>query len=126
MFGMHKRSDDSLPVAVHVVRSAEAFEAAQKLWDVNARTLYHDQQSGKEVLHFRLANPNTVIWIERDAGRTDVFELVMSWIESKRSVADVFVVLPGPEKVGDDTFARQVFEALRTTPTTVPLASKVQ
>ena len=68
---------------VHVVRSAEAFAAAQKLWGVNARAVYQDAGSGKELLHFALVNPKTVIWLQHDAGRQDEFELVMSWAENK-------------------------------------------
>jgi len=127
MFGSKKKQDDSLPVAVHVVRSAEVFAVAQKLWTVNARTVYTDADSGKELLHFKLVNPNTVIWLERDAGREDVFELVMSWAENQTSLADVFILLPGPEKAGDDSFAHKVLDALLTTPATVPMAaSKVE
>lgn len=123
MFGAKKQRDDSLPVSVHVVRSAEAFAAAQRVWEVNARMVYADPSSGKEVLHFRLLNPDTIIWLERDAGRKDAFELVMSWEENKRAMADVIVLLPGPEQVGDDAFAKKVFAALLTAPATVPLVA---
>jgi hypothetical protein len=124
MFGNKKPKDDSLPVSVHVVRSAEAFAASQKVWDVNARTLYLDPHSQKELLHFKLVNPDTIIWLQRDAGRTDVFELVMSWQENRRIIADVQVLLPGPDKVGDDAFAKKVLDALLTTPAIVPVAAK--
>ena len=126
MFGSKKPRDDSLPVSVHVVKSAEAFQAAQKVWDVNARTLYQDPGSEKELLHFSLVKPDTVIWLERDKGRTDVFELVMSWQENARVMADVFILLPGPDKAGDDSFLKKVLGALLTTPATVPLAARVQ
>ena len=126
MFGAKKPQDqgDALPVTVQVVKSAEAFTAAQKVWTENARTVYTDPASGKEVLHFAMVKPATTIWLQRDAGRQDVFELITSWTENDRKIADVFVLLNGPEKAGDDTFLRKVFEALLTTPATVPLASK--
>lgn len=125
MFGSRKQqNDDQQPVAVHAVRSATAFAAAQKLWGVNARTVYQDHGSGKELLHFALVNPKTVIWLQHDIGRQDEFELIMSWTDNKTLLAEVFVILPGPEKTGDDSFPRKVFEALLTKPATVPLVTK--
>jgi|SRR5688572_29265332 len=126
MFGIGDKSDnsDQMPVAVHAIRSAEAFAAVQKLWTVNARSLYQDQGSGKELLHFALLNPKTIIWLQHDTGRQDEFELVMSWEEKKALLAEVFVILPGPEKAGDDSFVRKVLDALLTTPATVPVATK--
>ncbi len=124
MFGSNKQQNhDQLPVTVHVVRSAEAFTVAQKLWTVNARTVYQDTGSGKELLHFSLIKPQTVIWLQRDIGRQDEFELVMSWAENKTLLAEVFVLLPGPEKTGDDTFLRQILDALLKNPATVPAAT---
>lgn len=122
MFGKKQQNEDQQPVMVHVVRSAEAFAAAQKLWSVNARTVYQDAGSGKELLHFALVKPKTVIWLQRGAGRQDEFELVMSWAENKVLLAEIFVLLPGPEKVGDDTFLRQILDALLKNPATVPFA----
>jgi hypothetical protein len=124
MFGSKSEKNDQLPVTVHVVRSAEVFTVAQKLWNVNARTVYQDVASGKELLHFALVNPKTVIWLQHDANRQDEFELVMSWAENKTTLADVWVLLPGPEKSGDDSFPRKVLDALLTTPATVPVAAK--
>lgn len=126
MFGIGDKPDnnDQMPVAVHVVRSPDAFAAIQKLWTVNARGLYQDPGSGKELLHFALLNPKTIIWLQRDVGRQDEFEMVMSWVENKALLAEVFAILPGPEKLGDDTFVRKVLDALLTTPATVPVANK--
>lgn len=129
MFGTGEKSDisDQLPVAVHVVRSAGAFASAQKLWGVNARTVYQDQASGKEVLHFELLNPKTIIWLQRDNGRTDEFEVVMAWKDNAALIAEVFVLLPGPEPAGDDGFLKQVFGALLANPATVPfVGNKVE
>lgn len=126
MFGLGDKPDnsDQMPVAVHVVRSAEAFADVQKLWTVNGRSLYQDQGSGKELLHFSLLNPKTTIWLQHDNGRQDEFELVMSWAEKKVLLAEVFIILPSPDKAGDDAFVRKILGALLTTPATVPVASK--
>ena len=124
MFGSKKQpelSADTLPVTVHSVHSAEAFTAAQKLWNVNARNVIADPASRKEVLHFSLVNPRTVMWFQRDVGRTDAFELIISWQQDKAVLTDIHVILPGPEKVGDDTYVRQVLEGLLTTASTVPI-----
>lgn len=124
MFGSKKQSGfsaDTLPVTVHSTRSQEAFVAAQKLWSVNARNVISDPQSKKEVLHFALVTPRTVMWFQRDTGRTDAFELIISWQQDKAVLTDVHVILPGPEKVGDDAYICQVLEGLLTTPSTVPI-----
>jgi hypothetical protein len=124
MFGSKKQpqlSADTLPITVHSVRSMEAFAAAQKLWNVNARNVISDPQSKKEVLHFSLVNPRTVMWFQRDAGRSDAFELIISWQQDKAVLTDIHVILPGPEKVGDDTYVRKVLEGLLTTASTVPI-----
>jgi hypothetical protein len=127
MFGSKKQpqlSADTLPVTVHSVRSTEAFADAQKLWNVNARNVINDAHSRKEVLHFALVNPRTVMWFQRDAGRTDAFELIVSWQQDKTVLTDIHVILPGPEKAGDDTYVRQALEGLLTTAATVPFTQQ--
>lgn len=94
---------------------------AGKLWSVNVRAVFADPQSRKEVLHFAIVNPRTVMWLQRDTGRQDAFELIISWEEDRRLLTDIYVVLPGPEKVGDDDYPRKVLEGLLTTPATVPV-----
>jgi hypothetical protein len=124
MFGSKKQpglSADTLPVTVHSERSMEAFATAQKLWNVNARNVIADPASKKEVLHFALVNPRTVMWLQRDAGRTDAFELIISWQQDKAVLTDIHVILSGPEKAGDDSYVRQVLEGLLTTAATVPI-----
>jgi len=121
MFGSKKHFDaDTLPVTVQVLHSTEAFTAAQKLWNVNARNVIVDQQSGKEVLHFALVNPRTILWLQHDQNRQDEFELIVNWEENKSLLADIHIILPGPEKAGDDTYARQVLDGLLTKAATVP------
>ncbi len=121
MFGS-KQQADTLPVTVHAVRSAEAFALAQKLWHENARTMYADQSSGKELLHFSLVSPRTVMWLQRDSGRQDEFELIISWQQDRQVLSDVYVILPGPDQAGSDKYVRQVLSGLLTTASTVPLA----
>lgn len=121
MFGKKKQAADTLPVTVHAVRSPVAFAAATKLWSVNARAVFADPQSRKEVLHFSVANPLTVMWLQRDTGRQDAYELIISWQQGKATLTDIHVILPGPEKAGDDSYPLQVLEGLLTTPATVPV-----
>ncbi|MET0779590.1 MAG: hypothetical protein ABWY71_02025 [Candidatus Saccharimonadales bacterium] len=124
MFGSKKQqAGDTLPVTVHSLRSAETFVAAQKLWSVNARAVIADPRSNKEVLHFALTTPRTVMWFQRDTGRTDAFELIISWQQDKAVLTDIYIILPGPEKAGDDTYAHQVLEGLLSSASTVPLAA---
>lgn len=120
MFGQKKKQADTLPVTVQVVRSAEAFAEAVKLWNENARGVLTDNVSKKEVLHFSLVQPKTVMWVQRDINRQDEVELIISWQDDHAIMAEVFVILPGPEKAGDDTYVRQVLKGLMTTASTVP------
>ena len=122
MFGHKKQQDSTLPVTVQVVRSGDAFNEAIKLWNNNGRGVVVDHVANKEVLHFALIKPKTVMWLQRDTGRQDALELIISWQDDDRTViAEVFVILPGPEKAGDDTYVRRVLEGLMTTASTVPV-----
>ena len=120
MFGHKQKQSDVLPVTVQVVRSAEAFMEASKLWNENVRGVVVDSATKKEVLHFSLVEPKTVMWVQRDAGRQDEVELIISWQDDHTVIAEVFVILPGPEKTGDDTYIRRVLQGLMTTASTVP------
>jgi len=121
MFGQKKRQDSTLPVTVQVVRSAEAFAEAAKLWNENARGVVVDRATNKEVLHFSLVQPKTVMWVQRDVNRQDEVELIISWQDDHTVIAEVFIILPGPDKAGDDTYVRQVLQGLMTTAATVPV-----
>lgn len=124
MFGSKKQSaTDRLPVSVHVIQGAAALAKAERVWNANARTVYRDASSNKELLHFNLVNPSTVIWLQRDVGRTDTYELIMSWAENTTTMADVFVLVKGDHQVGDDSFVQKVLDALLTTAATVPVAA---
>jgi len=93
---------------------------ASKLWNENVRGVVMDSVTKKEVLHFSLVEPKTVMWVQRDAGRQDEVELIISWQDDHTVIAEVFVILPGPEKTGDDTYIRRVLQGLMTTASTVP------
>ncbi len=121
MFGHKKQDDNTLPVTVQVARSAEAWAAAIKLWNENSRGVVTDSGTHKEVLHFSLVQPKTIMWLQRDTGRTDALELIISWQDDHTVIAEVFIILPGPEKAGDDTYIRRVLEGLLTTASTVPI-----
>jgi hypothetical protein len=123
MFGS-KKHDDTLPVTVQVVRSGDAFAEAIRLWNENGRGVVIDRTTNKEVLHFSLVRPKTVMWLQRDTGRQDALELIISWQDDRIVIAEVFVILPGPEKAGDDTYVRRVLEGLLTTAATVPVSQK--
>lgn len=121
MFGHKKQDENTLPVTVQVVRSADAFAEAIKLWNENGRGVIVDRAANKEVLHFSLVKPKTVMWLQRDTGRQDALELIISWQDDHAVIAEVFVILPGPEKAGDDTYVRRVLQGLLTTASTVPV-----
>ncbi len=119
MFGMGKKlqsSSDKLTVQVHVVASDDAFGLAQKLWDENARTLRTDQAIGKEFLHFGYANPKSVVWMQRDRGRTDTFELIVRWEADK--IHEVLVLTKGGP-AGNVERSKAIINSMLTTPSVV-------
>ena len=118
MFGLNKNepSSDKLSVQVHVVASQEAFKLAQKLWDENARTLRVDEQARKEFLHFGYANPKCVIWLQRDQGRVDTFELIVRWEADKTH--EVYALTSG-QTSGDEARITATLNSMLTTPSVV-------
>jgi hypothetical protein len=120
MFGLTKKdpSSDKLNVRVHVNANAEAFNLATKIWNENLRTLRFDQATRKEFLHFGYANPKCVVWLQRDKGRVDVFELVVRWETDK--TYEVFVISdPAPKPTGDATRANALLNSMLTTPSII-------
>jgi hypothetical protein len=120
MLGIFKKKNpdaDKLTVQVHVVGSAAAFAMAQKIWAENQRTLLRESTTGKEFLHFAYANPKCVVWLQRDPGRHQVFELVVRWEET--TIHEVYVVLNTPQQDGDDTRAQQLLNSILSTPSIV-------
>ncbi|HEX7963348.1 MAG TPA: hypothetical protein VF466_02035 [Candidatus Saccharimonadales bacterium] len=119
MFGFKRKTPaaDKLSVQVHVVGSAEAFGLCEKIWAENQRTLRQDPATRKEFLHFAYANPKCVVWLQRDPGRHQLYELVVHWAAD--DMYEVYVVLNTPQPDGDDTRAKQLLNSVLSTPSIV-------
>ncbi len=132
MFGLgnkHAQRDDSkLPVYVQAVDSPAAFALAVKLWTLNERGVQTDESTGKEFLHLGLIKPAQAVWVQRDVGRTDTFEIILTWDESRERYADIYVVSDRPADVfaTNDEHARQLLNGLLTAPSTLPAAQVVK
>jgi hypothetical protein len=123
MFGLNAKSDnsDKLVVQVHAAAEAEAFAMAKKLWDENSRIVHADQATGKEYLRFLYAQLKCVVWLQRDIGRTDIFELIVRW---ETGMHEVYVVGPGPQPTGDITRPKALLTSMLTTPSVVSSVSQ--
>lgn len=125
MFGINKKqsTDDKLPVMVQVVQDTATFAMAQKLWTENVRAIRLDPQTRKEFLRFGLVQAGQAVWFERDQGREDSFELILTWHEGGSRFADIYVVTPSSTlgSSGDAAYLNKVIEALLTTPATLPV-----
>ena len=123
MFGLENKGEDSdkLSVQVYAVSGDEAFKLAAKIWNENARTTRLDQRTGKEFLHFGYTNPKCVIWLQRDQGRTDTFELIIHWEHDKTH--EVFV-LTGGQPAGNQERAKAIVNSMLTTPSVMLSAGK--
>ena len=119
MFSIFKKkpSADKLSVQVHVVGSAPAYALAEKIWAENQRTLLRDPATNKEFLHFAYANPKCVVWLQRDPGRHQLFELIVRW--EVDDIHEVYVVLNTPQPDGDDRRAQQLLHSVLSTPSIV-------
>jgi hypothetical protein len=119
MLGFIKKppAADKLTVQVHVVGSGDVFRLAEKIWAENGRTLRTDPTTGKDFLHFAYANPKCVVWLQRDRGRHQLFELVVRW--EKDGLHEVYVVLNTPQPDGDDARAKQLLNSVLSTPSIV-------
>src|SRR5688572_25638602 len=121
MLGLTKKDPnaDKLNVLVRVTVGHEVFSSAFKIWSENFRTIKIDKQGGKEYLHFGYANPKCVVWLQRDIGREDLFELIVRWENSH--IHEVYVISNGGDKaVGDDTRAKAILNSMMITPSIVP------
>ncbi|MGF7229498.1 MAG: hypothetical protein ACQR33_05995 [Candidatus Saccharibacteria bacterium] len=126
MFGLgnnRKDLDDKLPVLVQVVQNSDTFAMAQKLWQENTRAVRLEPTIRKEFLRFGLVQAGQAVWFERDQGREDSFELILSWHENGTRFADVYVVTPSNNfgTSGDAAYVNKVLDALLTTPATLPI-----
>jgi|SRR5580700_8615361 hypothetical protein len=117
------RKDDSLPVLVNIIEDAETFGLVQKVWDANTRNIRQSSANRKEFLRFGMMESNQAVWLERDMGRSDAFELVLTWTEDGKHYFDVYALVatsPGVTS-GDSSYAKQILVALLTTPATLPV-----
>lgn len=119
MFGFKKKNPDAdrLTVQIHVVGSSAAFQIAGKIWAENQRTLLTEPTTGKEFLHFAYANPKCVVWLQRDPGRHQHFELVVRWEET--GIHEVYVVQNANQQEGDDGRVQQLLHSILSTPSIV-------
>ncbi len=129
MFGssskQHDIKEDVLTVQVHTVSSPDAFKMAQKIWGENSRLLRADANNGKEYLHFAYASPKCVVWLQRDQGRTDAFELVVLWEEGGQH--EVYVITASTPVTNNDKRAQELLHSILTIPSIVPSGeNKVQ
>ncbi|HEV2403031.1 MAG TPA: hypothetical protein VGS08_02415 [Candidatus Saccharimonadales bacterium] len=123
MLGLGRARSDNLPVLVSVLQDRETFRLTGKLWDLNSRNVRVSEANHKEFLRFGLMEAKEAVWLERDQGRTDAFELILTWVEGDIRYFDVYAVVPGSGGVGsgDTAYAKQLLEALLTTPATLPV-----
>lgn len=122
--GNNRKQDDSnLPVLVQVVQDGNAFLLAQKVWQENVRAVRIEPTTHKEFLRFGLVKQGQAVWFERDQGRTDSFELILTWHESGARFADIYVITPSNARgsSGDAAYIEKVLGALLTTPATLPV-----
>lgn len=128
-FGSTRRqiSDDRLPVLVQVVQDTNTFGMAQKLWNENTRAIRVDPNTRKEFLRFGLVEAGQAVWFERDQGREDSFELILTWHQDGSRFADIYVVTPSSTlgSSGDAAYVNKVLDALLTTPATLPVDKQV-
>jgi hypothetical protein len=113
-----------LPIFVHSIQSAEAFGLAQKVWETNGRNVISDPANHKELMRFVFSQPTCIVWLQRDQGRSDTFELVLMWEakEKEENVTEVYVIaaLAGTT-IGDDSRAKSLLSAILASPATVPV-----
>lgn len=120
----HKVDPTTLPIFVHALQSKEAFELAQRVWQNNGRYIMIDAANHKELLRFVFNDPACVVWLERDQGRQDTFELVLLWDASgdKEDVSEVYVITSTTASpVGDDVRVKSLLDGILTSPAIVPV-----
>lgn len=122
-FASAKKDPVSLPVLVNVIQDNETFELVQKLWFNNQRNIRQSPANHKEFLRFSLVDSKQAVWLERDLGRTDAGELILTWVEDGKDYYDVYAIIPSSSGVtsGDNSYAKEILVALLTTPATLPV-----
>lgn len=122
----HKVDPTTLPIFVHALQSNEAFGRAQKVWESNNRNILIDTPNHKELLRFVFNEPSCVVWLGRDQGRTDTFEMVLMW-DSKDGldVSEVYVITSQrAEVVGDDSRVKDLLSTILSSPSVVPVITQ--
>jgi hypothetical protein len=111
------------PILVHNLQSAAAFGLAQKVWQSNARSAMPDPANGKDRMRFAFANPECVVWLQRDQGRQDSFELILMWGATVASgMAEVYVLANAVGvPVGDDSRANNLLQGILASPAVTPV-----
>jgi hypothetical protein len=120
----HSVDPTTLPIFVHALQSNEVFDLARKVWSNNGRYLMQDAGNHKEMLRFVFNDPACVVWLERDQGREDTFELVLLWDadDKKEGVSEVYVISAQTAAlIGDDARAKGLLSAILTSPAIVPV-----
>lgn len=118
-----------LPIFVHAIQSADAFALATKVWENNGRYVILDPTNHKELMRFVFSQPTCVVWLQRDQGRIDTYELVLMWDAKAKadSVTEVYVISAlGAEMVGDDSRAKNLLSAILSSPAIVPVNTQQQ
>ena len=112
-----------LPIFVHAIQSADALTLATKVWDNNGRYVIVDPTNKKELMRFVFSQPTCVVWLQRDQGRIDTYELVLMWEGKAReeNVTEVYVISAGSTPVGDDSRAKSLLSAILASPAIVPV-----
>ena len=118
-----------LPIFVHAIQSADAFLLTQKVWDNNARYVILDPTNHKELMRFVFSQPTCVVWLQRDQGRVDSFEIVLMWEGKDKgdNVTEVYVIssVTG-QTVGDDSRIKSLLNAILASPAIVPVNQQSQ
>lgn len=120
----HTVDPTTLPIFVHALQSKEAFDAAVKVWQNNSRYVMLDVANRKELLRFVFNDPACVVWLGRDQGRQDTFELVLMWDAEgdKQDVSEVYVLTTQTAGViGDDKRVKSLLSAIAASPAVIPV-----
>ncbi|HEX8762788.1 MAG TPA: hypothetical protein VF733_03435 [Candidatus Saccharimonadales bacterium] len=120
----HEHSVDptTLPIFVHAVQSVEAFGLAEKVWQANGRYVMLDADNRKELLRFVFNDPKCVVWLERDQGRQDTYELILLWDAKGKEVdvSEVYVISNVGSPAGDDSRLKSLLATVLASPALVP------
>ncbi len=118
-----------LPIFVHAIQSADAFDLAQKVWENNGRYVVKDPANHKELMRFVFSQPTCVVWLQRDQDRTDTYELILMWEgkDKQEDVTEVYIVsaLAGTA-IGDDSRIKSLLSAILASPAIVPVNQQLQ